>query len=79
MMRSFFAGLVFLMVLTGCASDQSESINGVSISEAPAALNRAFSDFDGVVNSINQSINRSLNDDGAAQPKPASAASPKKQ
>lgn len=61
-----------LMALAGCASDQSASLNGISIESAPRALNHLFGEFDGLVDRANRSINESLNDgSNAGQQAPA--------
>ncbi|AHV94118.1 hypothetical protein [Bordetella holmesii] len=69
MMRLSLLSLLLPVLLGACASNYSTTANGISIADAPKAINRVFSDFDGLVDDANRAINRSLNGDSSTQGK----------
>ncbi|QDJ37434.1 hypothetical protein CBR67_12625 [Bordetella hinzii] len=53
------------VLLSACAAGDTAS--GIRIADAPRAVNRFFSEFDGMIDDANRAINRSLNPDASAQ------------
>ncbi|MFU1981264.1 hypothetical protein [Bordetella hinzii] len=53
------------VLLSACAAGDTAS--GIRIADAPRALNRFFSEFDGMVDDANRAINHSLNPDASVQ------------